>query len=294
MDIICQKKIKIAIILLIASLLILGGCRIERKNEQPAPTPQEIAIPAPAPTTPQQPEEQNIEFEGGNESTSRKITKGAVDDYSSKYPGLVYLSGSKRTNRIALTFDDAPDLVYTPQVLDILKQYNVKATFFVIGKIAEKYPEVIKRIVQEGHLIGNHSYSHANLTKLSPEEVEKDLNLAEQVIYNLTSFRTALFRSPYGALSDQTIKVLDQKKYKIIAWSVDSLDWKGLNAEQVEANIFSNVTKGSIILQHSAGGPGEDLSGTVKALPKIIEELRRQGYQFVTVDKLLNIQAERK
>ncbi|HHV71986.1 MAG TPA: polysaccharide deacetylase family protein [Clostridia bacterium] len=277
---------------LIFSLLTAAGCRIERKGEQPAPAPQSKPEQQNNLTVP--PQLQGLELQGGSESTSRKISKDVVIDYSAKYPKMVYLSGSKRTNKIALTFDDAPDNVYTPQILDILKQYNVKATFFVIGKTAQNYPDIMKRIVEEGHVIGNHSFNHANIAKLSPAEFAQDLDLAEQTIFNLTGIKTAFYRSPYGVLSDEIVKILDDKGYKIVAWSVDSLDWKGLTAEQVEANIFSNVTKGSIILQHSAGGPEEDLSGTVKALPKIIEKLQQQGYQFVTVDKLLNLPAEKK
>lgn len=290
-----RKIIQLLIILSLLTLIVCTSCKIESRKQQPTPVPPSIPQQEqPQPLEPPQAPQQNIEFQGGNESTSRKVTKGAVIDYSAKYPKMVYLSGSKQNNKIALTFDDAPDLLYTPQILDLLKQYNVKATFFVIGKTAENYPQILKRIVQEGHLVGNHSYNHGNTAKLSSSEFAQEIELAEEVIFKLTGFRTALFRSPYGVLNDKTIKVLADKGYKVVAWSVDSLDWKGLTAEQVVANVFSHVTKGSIILQHSAGGPGEDLSGTVKALPQIIDELRRQGYRFVTVDQLLNLPAGEK
>jgi polysaccharide deacetylase family sporulation protein PdaB len=224
---------------------------------------------------------------GGPERKTRGFPKRENIDLSSMFPDLVYNSGSSDEKKIALTFDDGPDNVFTPQMLDILKENDVKATFFIMGKRAEDFPAVFKRMVNEGHLIANHSWSHPNFMKLSNEKIKEELTKTNDLIKEYTEEDSNFFRSPYGSIDPERVKFIGEMGYKIIAWNVDSLDWKGLSAEEVSTNILENTTNGSIILQHSAGGKGEDLSGSVKALAKIIDVLKKDGFMFVTVDKLL-------
>lgn len=226
---------------------------------------------------------------GGPERTGRGFPQREIIDLAAEFPGIVYNQGSQDEKVVALTFDDGPDADTTVQVLDILKKHKVKATFFVIGKRVEEEKKVLKRMVDEGHIIGNHSWSHPDLVKLSTDEVDKELSQVEDLVFQIADYKMSLFRSPYGSLTRENVKQVADRGYKIIAWNVDSLDWKGLSKAEVQTNILENLRNGSIVLQHSAGGPGEDLSGSVQALPVIIETLKKEGYKFVTIPELLGI-----
>lgn len=229
------------------------------------------------------------ELEGGPERTGRGFPQREIIDLASEFPGIVYNQGDPNEKKVALTFDDGPDADTTVQILDILKEHDVKATFFVIGKRAEADEAVLKRMADEGHVIGNHTWNHPDLMKLDEARITEEILQVENFVEKVVGYRMKLFRSPYGSLSRENVKQVADLGYKIIAWNVDSLDWKSLSGEQVRTNILENVRNGSIILQHSAGGPGEDLSGTVEALPTIITTLKKEGYRFVTVPELLDI-----
>ncbi|MED4953786.1 polysaccharide deacetylase family protein [Paenibacillus macerans] len=229
------------------------------------------------------------ELLGGAEGKVRKPHPMSLADLHQKYPAIYELNGPRSKRQVALTFDDAPDAVFTPQVLDALKQAGVKATFFVVGNRAEAHPDIMARIVREGHRVGNHSYSHANLPKLTDLKFRSEVTRTDQIISNYTGSVPALFRPPYGNTNERQLLWLASKGKKIVGWNVDSLDWKGLNADQVSSNVLSHVLPGSIILQHAAGGQGEDLSGTVAAIPRIVKSLKSDGVEIVTVEDLLNL-----
>lgn len=208
-----------------------------------------------------------------------------------KYPQFFRLNGSVRENKIALTFDDGPDNKYTPAILDILSKYHVRATFFVLGVRAQANPAIIKRIVNEGHAIGNHSYNHANPDKLTEVQFEKQFTQTQAILNKLIGYEPKLIRTPYGALQENQLKWAANNGLIAVNWDIDSLDWKELSSTQVLANILEHTHRGAIVLQHSAGGESQDLSGTVKALPILIEELRKQGFKLVTVPELLHLPA---
>jgi peptidoglycan/xylan/chitin deacetylase (PgdA/CDA1 family) len=210
-------------------------------------------------------------------------------DWSSKYPNEVILHGPRGKKEIALTFDDGPDDEWTPKVLDVLARFDVKATFFVVGRRCERNPSVLRRIAREGHSIGNHSWNHPNLAKLTAEEIRSQIQRTDETIRKQTGKTPVLLRPPYGAISDTVVEEAIKARKKIILWDVDSLDWMELTGRQVAVNILSHTRPGSIILMHSAGGVGESLQGTVDALPIVIETLHRRSYTFRTVPQLLNI-----
>lgn len=222
---------------------------------------------------------------GGSERDNRSI--GEID-LERLYPDIVLRTGEGPGKRVALTFDDGPDKVYTPLVLDILKQKGVKATFFLIGSRVEENPEIGKRIADEGHLIGNHGYSHAQLKEAGPA-LEKEISRMEAVLAPLGLSGNGLFRPAYGAANPSLVVQASNLGYKIAMWSVDSLDWRGLSRSEVRKNIENYVSPGAVVLQHSAGGPGEDLSGSVEALPDIIDNLKAKGYEFVTVAQMFDL-----
>lgn len=230
-----------------------------------------------------------FQLAGGSERENRGFPQRKILDLSALFPNLFYLGGDRNVKKVALTFDDGPDSVYTPQILDVLRDNGVKGTFFLIGNRVELFPDVVGRINREGHGIGNHTLSHPDIMKLDKAQTQSEISGGEDVLAKYIGYRTALFRSPYGSLDPDKVKVIEEVKYKIIAWNVDSLDWESLSAEQVKKNILENVKAGSIILQHSSGSKKENLSGTVTALNDVIKTLKQEGYQFVTVPELLKI-----
>lgn len=185
---------------------------------------------------------------------------------------------------VALTFDDGPDARYTPAILDILKDKDVKATFFVVGQQIKKDPDVLKRIVEEGHVIGNHSANHKNLAKLTKEQVLQEINDADELIREAVGFTPELFRAPYGSVSDTLKSILEEQDRELVGWNVDTRDWAGTSIADMRANIKKNTKPGSIILMHSFGS--KSIEHTVKMLPHVIDDLREMGYSFVTADQL--------
>jgi peptidoglycan/xylan/chitin deacetylase (PgdA/CDA1 family) len=222
------------------------------------------------------------------QSQHKKLT---LSQLRLKYPQFFRLNGASHESKIALTFDDGPDNKYTPAILDILQKYHVKATFFVLGIRALENPSIIRRIVNEGHVIGNHSFDHANPAKMTEAQFEKQFTRTQLILDNLIGYEPKLIRTPYGALQENQLRWAAKNGLIAVNWDVDSLDWKELNDSQVVANIMEHTHKGAIILQHSAGGDKQDLSGTVRALPIVIEQLKKQGFKLVTVPELLHLPA---
>ncbi|WP_433943095.1 polysaccharide deacetylase family protein [Paenibacillus sp. SN-8-1] len=187
--------------------------------------------------------------------------------------------------KVALTFDDGPDNRYTPQILDILKDNQVKATFFLVGRQIDKDPSVVKRIFSEGHEIGNHTVNHPNLNKMEVQQISQEVENNNAKIKKLTGYTPVLFRSPYGNASEQVKEVLKDSHLLLINWSVDTRDWKETSPEMILANLKKEIRPGSIVLQHSFGG--KKVHNTIAALPEEIKWLKEQGYTLVTVSELI-------
>lgn len=207
--------------------------------------------------------------------------------------GLVYWHGDINQPKIALTFDDGPNGPYTSEILDILKKYNIKATFFLLGKNVERYPAVAKRIVKEGHAIGNHTYDHPYLLIQSRSHITYEIKKAELAIFEATNTKTHLFRSPYGADNSWLYHFVKETGYVTIEWTVTGHNGrKEIPYDSIIKNVLDGVENGAIILLHDGNRllKGSDRSHVVKALPSIIESLEQKGYQFVTVPQLLNIE----
>ena len=189
------------------------------------------------------------------------------------------VQAEKNKKVVALTFDDGPDGNTTPQALDILAKYKIKATFFVQGKNIAGNEAILKRMQADGHEIGNHSWNHPVLTQLSFEDAKKQITDTEDAIKNVLGKSSKLMRPPYGAISDDIRNSLD---LSFILWDVDSLDWKSKNEASIFTEIQHQTSDGAIILLHDIHQP------SVNSLPKVIEYLQEQGYSFVTVSELLN------
>ena len=182
---------------------------------------------------------------------------------------------------VSLTFDAAWGNEDTQQLIDILGKYNAKATFFVVGEWADKYPESVKALHDAGHEVMTHSDDHAHFSKLSPEEIVANINRSCDKIEKITGVRPQLFRCPYGEYNDTVIGTLTDMGMYTVQWDVDSLDWKDLGAEEITERVTGNVKSGSIVLFHNAA------KHTPEALPGIIEELLRDGYRIVPVSEIL-------
>jgi peptidoglycan/xylan/chitin deacetylase (PgdA/CDA1 family) len=206
-----------------------------------------------------------------------------------RYEGVFVLSATRSSRKVALTFDDVPDPRFTPKVLDVLKNKKVSATFFVVGTRSSKHPDILRRIHLEGHNVGNHSYSHPDFSKLPMAKVQEQINRAEVIINRIIGFRPKLVRPPYGEILPSQLEWAKQQCYTVVNWDVDSLDWRQLTADQVFQNVTSAVQPGSVILMHAGGGEGQDLSGTVNALPRIIDWLIAHDYEPVTLTELLQM-----
>ncbi|WP_240613592.1 polysaccharide deacetylase family protein [Pueribacillus theae] len=204
----------------------------------------------------------------------------------SKHPDKMIYKANTNQKVIALTFDDGPDRRFTPQILDVLNKHHVKGTFFLLGTRVEKYPDVAKRIQNEGHVIGNHTYWHPELTKTSVKNMKWEVKKNEEAIQSITNFKTQLFRAPYGALDDDLVDELSKMGYRGVGWSIDTEDWKSLSSKEIKQNILNDIHPGAIILMHSAGHWTQDLSGTAEALDEVIPYLRKKGYEFVTIPEL--------
>lgn len=186
--------------------------------------------------------------------------------------------------KIALTFDDGPDERYTAEILDILAEYGVRATFFVIGSNCERHPELVRREIKEGHEIGNHTYSHPHLSSLNVEGMVAELKKAEDVLKTLSGYRPRLFRPPEGVYSSTVAKAIESLDYIPVLWTVDTCDWKMPSADTIAERVLSCVEPGVIILCHDyVSGK----SNTPAALRLFLPKLLSQGYVFVTVSELL-------
>lgn len=184
-------------------------------------------------------------------------------------------------NVVAITFDCAWGGEDIPKIVEILKEYNAKATFFAVGEWMDKYPDNIKLLSNSGHEVSNHSNSHPDMTKISKEKVIEEINTANTKIENLTGKKNNLCRTPYGSYNNEVIKTIKSMQNFAIQWDVDSLDWKELGVDAMVQRIDSRVKKGSIILFHN------DTKHTVDALPTILSNLKKKGYKFATVSQLI-------
>ena len=180
--------------------------------------------------------------------------------------------------KIALTFDDGPSAVWTPALLDGLKERGVKATFFLIGENADKNPEIVKRMAEEGHLIGNHTYHHVELTKVSENEARLELADTNAVIARITGKEPEYMRPPFGAWQrklEQEIRMLP------VLWTIDPLDWTTENPDEIVNKVVTEAEENDIILLHDC------YKSSVEAGLRIVDILQEEGFVFVTVDELL-------
>ena len=182
---------------------------------------------------------------------------------------------------VSITFDAAWGNEDTQLLIDILGKYGITATFFLVGDWVDRYPESVAALGAAGHDVMNHSSSHAHFSKLSEDQIVADIEKCNSKIETLTGKKPTLFRCPYGEYDDHVIKAVSSIGMTVIQWDVDSLDWKGISADEITNRVVSKVQPGSIVLFHNAA------ENTPEALPGIIEKLIADGYKFIPVSQML-------
>ncbi|MEZ0328802.1 MAG: polysaccharide deacetylase family protein [Dissulfuribacterales bacterium] len=204
----------------------------------------------------------------------------------------LYHQAPVSSNQVAITFDDGPDPKWTPRILEILKKYNIKATFFVLGVKVEDNPRLLRRILEEGHEIGIHSYTHPDMYTASEERIILELNASQRLIETITGHSTILFRPPYSDCMPHTaselrpFKIAQDMGYLTVAYTIDTEDWARPGVDNILKRVRQQRSEGNIVLMHDAGGNREQ---TIEALPLVIEYLRKRGDDILPLSEMLNI-----
>lgn len=203
-------------------------------------------------------------------------------------PGARTTYNSVRVNGpyIAMTFDDGPHPSNTPRLLNMLKERNIKATFFVVGQLAKEYPDIIRRILADGHEIGNHTMTHPTITRISEDKLQREIGGTHKALVDIAGYHPRLFRPPGGA-TNAVLKqrFFDEYGYCTIMWSVDPQDWKRPGVSVVTSRLVNGAHNGAILLCHDLHAP------TIDAMPNTFDTLLTKGFRFVTVSQLLNMEA---
>jgi peptidoglycan-N-acetylglucosamine deacetylase len=258
------------------SILSLAACQSVHTQNAPAALPPAAGTPLPL-TQPM-----TLSLAPGATPAPASPTATPVPAKPTPTPRLTYSSVHGVGRTIAMTFDDGPHPKLTPMLLDMLKQRGIHATFFLVGQNAAEYPDIVRRIVAEGHEVGNHSWSHPQLNHLSLTAVDSQIQKTNEAIHAALGYYPSLMRPPFGATTAALNRHYAQAYgLKVILWSVDPLDWKYRNAAHVEKEILSQVGPGGIVLSHDIHAT------TVAAMPDTLDALIAQGYKFVTVSQLI-------
>nr|WP_242052551.1 polysaccharide deacetylase family protein [Sphaerospermopsis sp. FACHB-1194] len=276
------------VLLCLTGTLGIGLMMLVRANTSKAQNNQHIKINEIAANTGTQ---QRIEkFKAAMLTTWQKEAqaKGIITDVPSRFQGATIKFATLPPNQkvIALTFDDGPWPKSTAQVLDILKKNNIPGTFFVVGQNVKNYPDLTRRIVAEGHSIANHTWHHW-YHHMNAQAAAYEVANTTDIIFKTTGVKSGLFRPPGGIMTNGVVSYARNNKYAIIMWSSDSIDYSRPAVPRLINNIFKSAKPGGIVLMHDGGG---DRTHTVQALPEIISRFRKQGYKFVTVPELLEMQ----
>lgn len=205
--------------------------------------------------------------------------------------GKSWMRGPSASQTVSITFDDGPHPIYTVEILRHLKTFGAKATFFVVGKNAEQYPEIIRQIDEEGHEIGIHGWSHANLTQCSIGMVAKEIDQTSTLIYELTGKKPKCFRPPYGARNRKIMRCTRDSNLNVVMWSLNSRDWRESSANIMFERLEKIITNGSVLLMHDSSELGAhiDRQPTVDLVNLLLfKNSRKNNVQFVTCSQLFD------
>ncbi|MDZ7342928.1 MAG: polysaccharide deacetylase family protein [candidate division KSB1 bacterium] len=214
--------------------------------------------------------------------------------YAAFYPpsqlfGRVIAVGDHSERLIALTFDDGPCAPYSSLLLEVLKKFEVRATFFVVGKNVEKYPAIVQQMVSQGHAVGNHTYSHVSLINCGLEELTVQLTKTQEILKRVTGYPATIFRPPYGLRDPRVISMAHALGLQVIQWGISSWDWRCPGAQQIADHVLRRARPGAIVLLHDGAENTSkpDRRQTIEAVALLIPQLRNLGYRFATVPELV-------
>lgn len=263
---------RITLITPIAALLCLAGCQMQQASSG-LPFPKEHGDKL----------TKEKFWEGATETRYRSPEELNAQQLNEQRHGLnmaILAHGNPRTNSVALTFDDGPHPDVTPRLLALLKQNNVKATFFVVGFMAEKHPELVKAILADGHVVANHTYHHVNLTKLPIEYVPFEWSMCNDVLWKITGQPVRFCRPPGGDYDPDVVKAAHKNGLTTVLWTDDPGDYASPGDTTILRRTLSRLRPGGIILLH------DGIQQTLDVLPLIIETARSKGMKFITVDEM--------
>ncbi|MGL5328290.1 MAG: polysaccharide deacetylase family protein [Peptostreptococcaceae bacterium] len=227
-------------------------------------------------------------LKNNNFKSKEALNVNQENDITMDYEDIIIKKGNTEEKVVALTFDDGPDEDFTPQILDILKKHEVKATFFVIGEKVEYHPEIVKRELAEGHEIGNHTYTHINVSKRGYDDINNEISKTQEAIKKVTGEEPKIFRPPYRAISKNMCDIVKNKNMNIVLWSsLDPRDWSNPGVYYIVNTIDTKVENGNIILLHDYNNLRNSKSQTIQALDSVITNLKSKGYKFVTVSEMI-------
>ncbi len=280
----------ILIITFAAAIVLLPSCgRSGGRSSASGPTANTVPVPAPVPNHPQAKTEKSVSQTPPVSITEEPKAQTPEEPPAGKTPDdpntitLTLKQGEIGSGKIALTFDAGASSKPTPALLSVLEDKGVHATFFLTGKWVEQNPALVKRIVADGNEVGNHTYSHPDLRKLTDDEIREQLRKTEDLVQSAANVSTKpYFRPPYGAFDDRVLQIAAEEGYRCVYWSADSWDGfkKGIQAPEIEQRVLDRAKGGAIVLMHCGSWP------TVDAVPRIIDELRSRGFELVKISDL--------
>lgn len=188
-----------------------------------------------------------------------------------------------KEKRVALTFDISWGEKQALPILDVLKKHGLHTTFFLSGMWAERHPDIVERIAEDGHEIAIQGFQHKNYTEMEDDDIRKDIQLAEAAVGKLINEKTTLLRPPNGNFDKRVLEIANKLNYTVVHWSLNTHDWKNPGTKQIVSNVVDHIEKGDIVLLHAS----DSAKQTAKALPTIIDELKKQGYALITVSDLI-------
>ena len=209
---------------------------------------------------------------------------------TSQLYGRTFIGEPGRSKRLAITFDDGPNDPHTQSLLDVLARYEVRATFFMMGRYVKYRPDIARAVVAAGHEIGNHTFSHPNLIFRSSGQVRRELANCDHAIESATGQRTSLFRPPHGGRRPASLRAIRAAGYTPVMWSVSGYDWSATSARQIVEKVAHQLRGGDVILLHDGGHlqMGTDRAFTVAATDEILRRYKGEGFEFVTVSEMMN------
>lgn len=270
-----------AVAAVLIALALFGCNQADHQAKQPPPTPTHAA--SPPSVNAAREEKQDKYWQKAYEEVYRSSEELAAQQEREVRRGEVLpilRRGNVQQPLLALTFDDGPHPDITPRLLQILKEYNVKATFFVIGKMVEKQPDLLKQIAADGHLVGNHTFSHVTLTKIPVEDVATEYRANNDIIEQVIGYRPKFCRPPGGDYDADVVRAATQNGLTTVLWTDDPGDYAQPGVNVIAERTLSRLSNGGIILLHDGA------EQTLEFLPQLFKYARAKGYRFVTVDQL--------